>query len=96
MFEPDASLDDVRTNIAFIREHAEHPVNFCRAEPYSGTPLQKRLQTRGSLNGSYLGWNYRIEDPRTETLFRVCAAAFRERNFACDGVANRAMGLGCL
>ncbi len=94
VFEPDASLDDVRTNIAFIREHAEHPVNFCRAEPYSGTPLQKRLQTRGSLNGSYLGWNYRIEDPRTETLFRVCAAAFRERNFACDGVANRAMGLG--
>jgi len=94
LFEPDATLDDVRANVAFIRRNAEVPVNFCRAEPYSGTPLWQRLDREDRLGGSYLGWDYRIADDRTELLFRTCAAAFRERNFACDGVANRAMGLG--
>lgn len=94
IFEPHATLDHVRDNVAFIRDHAAHPVNFCRAEPYFGTPLHLELRELQDLGGSYLGWNYRIEDPAAELLFRVCAAAFRERNFAPDGVANRYMGLG--
>ncbi len=94
LFEPDATLEDVRTNVQFIRDHAAHPVNFCRAEPYHGTPLQLDLSARQALGGSYLGWNYRIEDPRTEVLFRICSAAFRQRNFDPDGVGNRYMGLG--
>ncbi|MCC7539972.1 MAG: cobalamin-dependent protein [Deltaproteobacteria bacterium] len=94
LFEPDATLDDVAQNVAFIREHAVHPINFCRAEPYHGTPLHRGLAGRDTLGGSYLGWNYRIADDRTELLFRICAAAFRQRNFAPAGVANRYMGLG--
>jgi len=94
LFEPDATLDDIRENIAFIRDNAMHPVNFCRAEPYYGTPLQLRVAARQELPGSYLGYNYRIEDDETELLFRVCAAAFRQRNFDTEGVANRSMGIG--
>src|ERR1019366_5311625 len=94
LFEPDATLDDVATNIAFMREHTAHPVNFCRAEPYFGTPLQTTLHDRGTLFGSYLGYDYRITDDRTDLLFRICAAAFRERSFRPDGVTNRTMGLG--
>jgi radical SAM superfamily enzyme YgiQ (UPF0313 family) len=94
IFEPDATLDDVRQNIEFIRKHAEHPVNFCRVEPYHGTPLQQSLASRGILSGSHFGWDYRIVDDRTELMYRICAAAFRERNFAAWGVANRYMGLG--
>jgi len=94
IFEPQASLDDVRKNVEFIRAHAAHPVNFCRAEPYYGTPMQLSLAQDEKLGGSYLGWNYRIEDHRTELLFRIAAAVFRERNFRCDGVANRYMGVG--
>lgn len=94
LFEPDATLDDVRTNVAFMRAHASHPVNFCRAEPYFATPLQLDMAAEGRLGGSYLGYDYRIADDRTELLFRVCSAAFRERNFSCHGVANRYMGLG--
>ncbi len=94
LFEPDATLDDVRENIAFMREHARHPVNFCRAEPYYGTPLQLSLAERANVGGSYLGYNYRIADDRTELLFRVCASAFRQRNFDSAGVANRNMGVG--
>ncbi|MCA9667786.1 MAG: cobalamin-dependent protein [Myxococcales bacterium] len=94
VFEPDSRLDHIGDNIAFIRRHPWFPVNFCRAEPYYGTPLHHDLAGRGGLSGSYLGFDYRIEDNRAELLFRVCAAAFRQRNFAPDGVANRYMGLG--
>jgi anaerobic magnesium-protoporphyrin IX monomethyl ester cyclase len=94
MFEPGASLEHIHENAAFIREHADHPVNFCRAEPYHGTPLHLEMSRHQDLGGSYLGWNYRIGDDRAELVFRVCSAAFRERNFAPRGVANRYMGLG--
>jgi radical SAM superfamily enzyme YgiQ (UPF0313 family) len=94
IFEPGATVGDVRENVRFIREHASHPINFCRAEPYFGTALHTELAAQQDLGGSYLGFNYRIADDRTELLFRICSAAFRERNFAPNGVANRYMGLG--
>jgi anaerobic magnesium-protoporphyrin IX monomethyl ester cyclase len=94
LFEPDGALDDVRGNIDFIRRHAHIPVNFCRAEPYHGTPLYHRVKDRGTLMGSHLGWDYRIHDDRVELAFRIAASVFRERNFDAEGVANRAMGLG--
>ncbi len=94
VFEPDVTLDDVRENIAFIREHAAQPMNFCRAEPYHKTPLYERAKARGTLGGSYLGWDYRIENDRAELLYRITAAAFDSRNFMPAGVANRCMGLG--
>lgn len=94
LFEPDATVEDVAENVAFIRAHADHPVNFCRAEPYAGTPLAASLEARGELFGSYLGYDYRLRDDRAELLFRICAAAFRQRNFDPSGVANRYMGLG--
>lgn len=94
IFEPKTTIEHARENAEFIRDHADHPVNFCRAEPYHGTPLHLELSREQDLGGSYLGWNYRIEDDASELLFRVCSAAFRERNFAPRGVANRYMGLG--
>jgi anaerobic magnesium-protoporphyrin IX monomethyl ester cyclase len=94
LFEPDGSLEDVRENITFMRRHAGIPVNFCRAEPYHGTPLFRRLETRNALLGNYLGWDYRITDDRTELLFRVCLSAFKERKYSPRGVNNRYIGLG--
>ncbi len=94
VFEPDTRLEDLRANIDFIRAHADHPVNFCRAEPYSGTPMQLDLAQRQALSGSYLGWDYRLSETRAELMFRISAAAFRQRNFDPAGVANRYMGLG--
>jgi anaerobic magnesium-protoporphyrin IX monomethyl ester cyclase len=93
LFEPETRLDDVAENIAFIRRYAEIPVNFCRAEPYLGTPLHRKLGEAGRLSGSFLGWDYRLDDDRAELLFRISSAAFHERNFASEGVANRYMGL---
>jgi anaerobic magnesium-protoporphyrin IX monomethyl ester cyclase len=94
IFEPESTLDDVAQNIAFMREHAATPVNFCRAEPYLGTPMHKRLQAAGRLQGGFLGSDYRIQDDRAELMFRISASAFREHNFASEGVANRYMSSG--
>lgn len=94
LFEPGTTVDHVRENVAFIRDHAVHPINFCRAEAYYGTPLMRQLEARGALGGNYLGFTYRLEDEAAELVFRVCAAAFRQRNFDPHGVANRYMGLG--
>ena len=94
VFEPRATLEDVQDNIDFMRRHPYFPVNFCRAEAYHGTALQQDLGRRGALRGSYLGYDYRLQDDRAELLFRICAAAFGERNYARRGVHNRYMGLG--
>ena len=58
LFEPDTTLEDVRGNVEFMRRRPHIPVNFCRAEPYHGTPLYERVKTRGTLLGSHLGWDY--------------------------------------
>jgi hypothetical protein len=83
----------VAENAAFIRRHAEHPTNFCRAEPYPGTPLQMELQRQGRVWGNFLGWDYRLEDDRVELLLRMCMSAFQERNYGVQGIANRYGGL---
>lgn len=93
-FEPGATLADLEDNIAFMRRNAHFPINFCRAEAYTGTRLQKDLEAAGRLRGSYLGYDYRIADDRGELAFRIAAAAFRQRNFARRGVHNRFLGLG--
>jgi anaerobic magnesium-protoporphyrin IX monomethyl ester cyclase len=94
VFEPETTLADVEANLAFMRKHAGTPVNFCRAEPYLGTPMHRRLSAAGKLRGGFLGCDYRIEDDRAELLFRIAGSAFREHNFAAEGVANRYMSLG--
>jgi anaerobic magnesium-protoporphyrin IX monomethyl ester cyclase len=94
VFEPETTLADVAKNIAFMRAHATTPINFCRAEPYLGTPMYQRLRAAGRLQGGFLGCDYRIADDRAELLFRITGSAFREHNFACEGVANRYMSLG--
>ena len=94
IFEPESTLDDIAQNIAFMRGHASTPVNFCRAEPYLGTPMHQRLQAAGRLQGGFLGSDYRIQDDRAELLFRMTASAFREHNFGSHGIANRYMSLG--
>lgn len=93
IFDPEATLEGVETNLAFMAEHADVPWNFCRAEVYAGTPLKSTLESEGRLSGNYLAWNYEMRDPRVELLFRIATQAFFGRNFKNDGVANLNMGL---
>jgi radical SAM superfamily enzyme YgiQ (UPF0313 family) len=93
IFDPEATLAGVEANLAFMERFAEIPFNFCRAEVYAGTPLKSRLEKQGRLRGDYLAWNYEMNDPRVELLFRIATTAFHGRNFKSDGIANLNMGL---
>ena len=52
-FNPDANLNTLRADLAFMRRFAGNPLNFCRAEIYEGTPLEKRMVALGRARGDY-------------------------------------------
>lgn len=93
IFDPEATLEGVETNLDFMEEFVDFPFNFCRTEVYAGTPLLDILKRDGRLEGDYLGWRYEMRDPRVELLFRIVATAFARRNFKLDGAHNLNMGL---
>ncbi len=96
LFEPDTTLQDVSDNIAFLRDACDFPWNFCRAEVYPGSWLEKSLRDQDRLRGGLEGMTYTIADPRAELLFRICAIVYGGRNFGPQSVANLASGVGYL
>lgn len=81
MFEPDATMEHILTNLRFMERHNDNPFNFCRAEAYAATGLEKKLRDDGILVGDYFGFDYRIKDPRVETFHKIANYAFFDRNF---------------
>jgi hypothetical protein len=81
VLNPQSTLDDLAGNIAFMRAHAGHPLNFCRTEVYAGTPLERRLRAQGRLRGDFWGLDYVIDDARAQQAFALAMAAFWDRNF---------------
>ncbi len=86
MFEPDTVLDDILINLRFIERHTENPFNFCRAEAYAGTGLEKKLRSEGRLLGDAFGFDYRLKDPRSEAFHQMANYAFFDRNFSDYGL----------
>jgi hypothetical protein len=86
MFEPDTTLEDLHTNLRFIERHPDNPFNFCRAEAYAATGLEKKLRRDGILIGDYFGFDYRLKDPKVETFHKIANYAFFDRNFSDLGL----------
>jgi radical SAM superfamily enzyme YgiQ (UPF0313 family) len=87
LFDPDTTLDSIVPNLDLLERYADVPFNFCRAEVYVETPLEKRLMREGRLAGTYFARSYEMNDPRAELMFRIVSTAFNRRNFAQDGLA---------
>ncbi len=62
IFNPDATLDTLRSDVAFMRRFSGNPLNFCRAEIYEGTPLERRMIELGRARGNYLAREYSLSD----------------------------------
>jgi anaerobic magnesium-protoporphyrin IX monomethyl ester cyclase len=86
MFEPETTLDDLLTNLRFIERHMDNPFNFCRAEAYAATGLEKKLRDDGIIIGDYFGFDYRLKDPKVETFHKIANYAFFDRNFSDFGL----------
>jgi hypothetical protein len=81
MFEPDTVFDDILINLRFMERHIANPFNFCRAEAYAGTGLEAKLLAENRLLGDYFGFDYRLQDPRSEAFHQIANYAFFDRNF---------------
>jgi len=92
LFDPDTTIEDIETNIAFFRYASEFPSNFGRVELYAGTPLLHRMQQEGRTRGDYMQWDYDLSSPVMERVFSLSMAAFHERNFGNNALSNRIMG----
>jgi anaerobic magnesium-protoporphyrin IX monomethyl ester cyclase len=91
LLNPDSTLEDFRANVAFLRNHADNPMNFCRTEVYSGTPLEQKLRSENRLQGDYWGYNYTIRDARAETAFRLIYLGMGKRHVEDDCVHHLTM-----
>ncbi|KIH77978.1 Radical SAM superfamily enzyme YgiQ, UPF0313 family [Geoalkalibacter ferrihydriticus] len=86
MFEPDTNMEDIHINLRFMERHVDNPFNFCRAEAYAYTGLEKKLRDDGILAGDYFGFDYRIKDARVECFHKIANYAFFDRNFSDYGL----------
>ena len=86
MFELDTNLEDIGTNLRFIERHIDNPFNFCRAEAYAGTGLEKKLLAENRILGNYFGIDYRLKDAHAESFHQIANHAFFDRNFSDSGL----------
>jgi anaerobic magnesium-protoporphyrin IX monomethyl ester cyclase len=93
IFHPEATPQTIRADLRFVREHLAHPLSFCRAEAYAGTPLEQRMISTGRAHGDYLFRNYTFTDPATEQLWSCTRRALRERMWSCDHLLGRVVQL---
>ncbi len=93
LLNPDSSLEDLREQASFLREHPHVPMNFCRTEVHGGTSLEAQLRRQGRLQGDLWGLDYVIQDPRAEAAYEGIRQVFHRRTRALDCLQHRAMAL---
>jgi len=89
IFHPEATIASMLEDLAFAERHPAHPLNYCRAELYSGTPLEARMISAGRAEGSYLGRTYRYTDPQVSTVWEVGKDLFAGRCWGKDDLLGR-------
>jgi TonB family protein len=92
-FNPDANLNTLRADLAFMRRFAGNPLNFCRAEIYEGTPLEKRMVALGRARGDYRAREYSIEDPVADLACTISLDLFYDRCWGDGSLMQKTIGL---
>ena len=92
-FHPEATPQSMLADLDFVGRHPAHPLNYCRAEIYAGTPLEQRLLAQGRIEGDYLGRAYRYTDPRVTRIWEVGRDLFAGRCWGKDEVLGQAIRL---
>lgn len=93
MFHPKATLDEINTNILFIKEHSGYPFDFGRAEIVAGSPLERQVIRDGLRQGNWPNWDYRIEDGDVDRMFRISLATFRRPDSGYSRLAHSLIAL---
>jgi radical SAM superfamily enzyme YgiQ (UPF0313 family) len=93
IFHPEATPETMLADLAFVRRHIAHPLSFCRAEIYAGTPLERRMIDEGRAEGSYLAREYRYTDPRTAQLWGAARDVLEARCWSPQNLLGQAIQL---
>ena len=93
IFHPDATLATLRSDVAFMRRFSGNPLNFCRTEIYSGTPLEKRMIALGRARGDYLARVYKLSDPVAALACDLSLDLFESRCWSGGSLMQRSIGL---
>jgi anaerobic magnesium-protoporphyrin IX monomethyl ester cyclase len=89
IFSPEATVASMLADLDFIDRHPGHPLNYCRAEVYAGTPLEARMLREGRALGSYLGRVYRYTDPKVELVWEKGKDLFAGRCWGNDELLGK-------
>jgi anaerobic magnesium-protoporphyrin IX monomethyl ester cyclase len=92
-FNPDANLNTLRADLAFMRRFAGNPLNFCRAEIYEGTPLEKRMVALGRARGDYRAREYSMYDPVADLACTISLDLFYDRCWGDGSLMQKTIGL---
>lgn len=92
-FNPDANSNTLRADLAFMRRFAGNPLNFCRAEIYEGTPLQKRMLALGRARGDYRAREYSMYDPVADLACTISLDLFYDRCWGDGSLMQKTIGL---
>src|SRR5215467_3558750 len=92
-FNPDANLSTLRADLAFMRRFAGNPLNFCRAEIYAGTPLEKRMIALGRARGDYRAREYSMYDPVADLACTISLDLFYDRCWGDGSLMQKTIGL---
>ena len=92
-FHPDATLDTLRSDARFMRRFSGNPLNFCRAEIYAGTPLERTMIRLGRARGDYLARVYSLSDPIADLTCNRSLDLFEARCWSGGSLMQNAIGL---
>jgi len=92
-FHPAATLETLRSDLAFMRRFCGNPLNFCRAEIYAGTPLEKQMMLLGRARGDYLARVYSLSDPAADLACNLSLNLFASRCWSNGSLMQRTIGL---
>jgi len=93
IFHPDATIDTMRTDLAFMREHIDHPLSFVRVETFAGTPLERRMIEEGRAIGNYLARYYHLLDPSADLVCNLTKKSFIKRRWGDENLMDFTVGM---
>jgi hypothetical protein len=92
-FHPDATLETLRADVGFMRRYCGNPLNYCRAEIYAGTPLERRMVECGRARGDYRARAYSLLDPVADLACSTALDAFHSRCWSNGSLMLTTIGM---
>lgn len=93
IFHPNATLNEIKENLIFIKKNICCAMDFGRAEIVAGSPLEKQVINEKLIKGEWPNWNYSIKDPVVEKFFLVNKMTFRRKDSIYPKLAHSLIAL---